>query len=225
MGRAHFLLCLPARLGVLIFSLAEFVMTGFLAAILWIAFVRNEQHKDLQLSKSLLVGVITVAVISSIIALCSFAGLVGALFKQYRGIRVFARVVAWLLGVQIISSVLYIIAIFVEPKSEFIKQCEAGRTDSTIVDTCTNKIQEVKGITVAIIVVALLLHAYELHVVRAYANELEQKELNRNIILGNSKYAAVPHGEDSRPLTGPDMSYPYADGVHAHGHSHGGSYV
>ena len=43
MARAHFLLCLPARLGVLLFSLSEFVVTGFLAALLWIAFAHNEQ--------------------------------------------------------------------------------------------------------------------------------------------------------------------------------------
>jgi hypothetical protein len=55
-------------------------------------------------------------------------------------------------------SVLYIIAIYVEPKSDFIKQCENGSTDAKVIDTCTNKIQEVRGVTVAIVIVALLLH-------------------------------------------------------------------
>jgi Na+-transporting methylmalonyl-CoA/oxaloacetate decarboxylase gamma subunit len=136
---------------------------------------------DLQLSKPLLAGVITLAAISAIIAFVSFAGymcplhlpslpladpacfhrFVGAILKRVGGIRAFARTIAWLLGVQIVFSVLYIIAIYVEPKSEFIKQCENGSTDSKIIDTCTNKIQEVRGISVAVIVVALLLHACE----------------------------------------------------------------
>jgi Na+-transporting methylmalonyl-CoA/oxaloacetate decarboxylase gamma subunit len=85
----------------------------------------------------------------------------GAVFKRVRGVRAFARLIAWLLGIQIVLSVLYIIAILVEPKSEFIKQCENGSTDANVVDTCTNKITEVKAITVGIIVVALLLHSCE----------------------------------------------------------------
>jgi len=223
MGRAHFLFCLPARLGVLLFSLGDFAVTGCLAALLWIILVRNQNH-DIHLSKPLLISVITLGVISTIIALVSFAGFIGAIFKRVRGVRAFARLLAWLLGVQIILSILYIVAILLEPKSEFIKQCENGSTDSKVVDTCTNKITEVKGITIGIIVVALLLHSYEVYVVGAYASELEQKEFNRNIILGNSnsksRYAAVPVGEDAKPLTAPDMSYPYTDAAHGYGHHH-----
>jgi len=214
MGRAHFLLCLPARLGVLLFSLAQFLSSGCLAALLWYFLIRNQQTHELQLSKPLLAGMITLGAISSIIALVSFVGFVGALIKRARGVRAFARIIAWLLGIQLLFSVLYIIAIYVEPKSDFIKQCENGSTDANIVDTCTNKIQEVRGITVAIVVVALLLHCYELHVVGAYASELEQNEINRNIILGNSKgrYA---------PVAPVDTSYPYADGAHGYGHQGG----
>ena len=122
---------------------------------------------------------IVMAVLSTIISLVSFAGYVssvhlpsryptypigshrffGAIFKKVGGIRAFARVLAWLLGIQFVFSVLYIVAILVEPKSEFIKQCEQGNTDSNVTDVCTNKIQEVKIITIAIIVVGLLLHS------------------------------------------------------------------
>ena len=56
---------------------------------------------------------------------------------------------------------LYVVAIYVEPKSDFIQQCEAGLTDPNVVDTCTNKIQEVKGITVLIVGVSFLVHACE----------------------------------------------------------------
>lgn len=67
----------------------------------------------------------------------------------------------------------------------------------------------------------------------AYANELEQKQIDHNIILGksNSKsaYRPVGHGDDSKPLTGDHMSYPYADGHNAYGntaqHAHHGSYA
>lgn len=228
MGRAHFLFCLPARLGVLIFSLGNFASTGLLATILWITLVHYQQNHDDQLSKPMLAGVIALAVFSTITALTSLAGFFGALFGRLGGVRAFAKTLAFLLGMQFVFSVLYVVAIFVEPKSEFIKQCEAGKTDSNIVDVCTNKINEVRIITIVIVIVGLLLHAYEVHVVRGYAVQLEQKEVNRNIILGHSnahgRYSAVPHGEDSKPLTGPNMSYPYTDAAHGHGH-HGGSYA
>jgi hypothetical protein len=45
MGRARFLCCLPARLGVLLFTLAEFLASGFLAGVLWIAFAREQRGK------------------------------------------------------------------------------------------------------------------------------------------------------------------------------------
>jgi len=221
MGHAHFLFCLPARLGVLLFSLGEFLATGFLAAILWIAIAHDQQNKNAQWSTRLFAGVITLASISTIIAVVSFAGFFGAIFKRVGGVRAFARTIAFLLGIQTLISILYIVAIYVEPKSDFIKQCEAGSTNSNVVDVCTNKIQEVKGITVGIIVVALLLHAYEVYVVGAYASELENSEFNRNIILGSSKYTPVALGEDARPS---HMSYPYADPAHGYGHK-GGSYA
>jgi hypothetical protein len=95
------------------------------------------------------------------------------------------------------------------------------------VDMCTNKIQEVKGITVLIIAVSLVLHACQSHIsfsaklylcvynhlsirdidevyaVGAYSVELERRDTH-DFILGNStpKYSA---GEDS------NMAY-YADG-------------
>lgn len=224
MGRARFLFCLPARLGVLLFSLGEFLATGFLAAVLWIALAHDEQSKNNQWSRRLLVSVIVLASISSIIAIVSFAGFVGTIFKRVGGVRAFARTIAVLLGIQFGISLLYIIMIFVEPKSDFIKQCEGGSTNSNIVNTCTNKISEVKGITVGIISAALLLHAYEVYVVGAYASELEQTEFNRNIIMGNPRYTALAGGEDSKPLTGFDSSYPYADASHSYGQK-GGSYA
>jgi hypothetical protein len=43
MGRSRFLICLPARLCALVFSLGEFLYTGILAVVLWLALVRNEE--------------------------------------------------------------------------------------------------------------------------------------------------------------------------------------
>jgi len=217
MGRAHFLCCLSARLGVLIFALAQFLSSGCLAALLWFFLIRNQQTHQLQLRKPLLAGLITLGAVSSIIALVSFAGFVGALIKWARGVRAFARLTAWLLGIQLLFSVLCIIAIYIEPKEDFIKQCVHSSTDANVIDTCTNKIQEVRGIIVAIMVVALLLHCYELHVVGAYASELEQKEFNQNITLGNSSKGRYT------PIAHVDTSYPYAEP--AHGYSYQGGYA
>jgi len=204
-----------------LFTLAEFLASGFLAGVLWIAFAREQRDKNVQWSKGMLASVITLASISTIVALVSFIGFFGAIFKKVGGIRTFARTIGFLLVIQTVISVLYIVAIYVEPKSAFIKQCENGSTDPNVVNFCTNRIQQIKGISVGIIVAALLLQAYELYVVSAYATELEQTKFGRNIILGNAKYTAVA-GDDTRPLAGPNMSYPYADAGYG---KKGGSYA
>jgi hypothetical protein len=70
------------------------------------------------------------------------------------------------LALQAIFSLLYVIAIYVEPKSDFIKQCETWRaSDSNVVNQCTNKMQEFKGIIVLIVAVSLGLHACEFWII------------------------------------------------------------
>lgn len=43
MGRAHFLCCLPARLGVVIFSFCDFALSGIIAGSLWAVLIRNHE--------------------------------------------------------------------------------------------------------------------------------------------------------------------------------------
>ena len=82
--------------------------------------------------------------------------------RSIRGIRAFATSTMFLMALQAIFSLLYVIALYLEPKNDFIRQCEAGLRGS---NTCTNKIQEVKGITVLIVGLSLLVHACEFHLV------------------------------------------------------------
>ncbi|KAF7979204.1 hypothetical protein HWV62_43140 [Athelia sp. TMB] len=148
---------------------------------------------------------------------------IGAIAKKAGGIRAYASTIAWLLGVQIIWGIIGIVALWVEPKTDFIQQCENGKTDQNTINICTSHIKETKGIATGLVVLVILLHAYQLHVVGGYANELEQQQLNRDIILG-SKYE-LGHSEDSRPMIGPDTSYAYADAAHSYGHQRGPSYA
>lgn len=126
--------------------------------------------------------------------------------KSISGMRTFATATTLLLALQIIFSLVYVIAIYAEPRIDFIQQCEGGLTDPNTVNTCTNKIQEVKGITVFIVCVSLLVHACEdylcqnfyyfysfihhvdeVYFVRAFAEELERTYGYHDLLLG-TKY-------------------------------------
>jgi len=232
MARSHFLCCLPVRLGALLFSFGDFISNAALAGLVWFVLIRNSQTHQLQMSKAVMIGFIAAGVVSSIIALTSLAGFIGAILGKVGGVRTFLRTISWLFGIQLVLSILGIVAIYMEPRDEFTKQCINGQTDQSIIDTCRNSVNSARLAYVIAAVIALCWHAYMIYIVGAYAKQLEEKEINRNIILGNSnshsKYAPVGHGDDSKPFIAPDTSYPYADGAHSHGNTayhHGGSYA
>ncbi|KZP07955.1 hypothetical protein FIBSPDRAFT_965225 [Athelia psychrophila] len=223
MSRTHFLCCLPARLGVFIFSLLETLAAGFLAFVFINALIQNEKDHDQKLTKYATAVAIGYSIIATIVCLTSFAGFVGAIAKKARGIRAYATVTAYLLGVQIVWGVIGIIALWIESKAQYTQQCEAGQPEGSTAnnDTCVNHMDTVKGVATGLILLSILLHAYQLHVIRGYADQLEMQHVNRDIIL-QGKYE-LGRTEDSRPMIAPDTSYAYADNAHSYGHVRGPS--
>jgi len=227
MGRAHFLCCLPARLGVVIFSFCDFALSGIIAGGLWAVLIRNHETHTISTSPKVMAGIIAIAAISTVVCLASIFGFFGALFKRTGGVKFFARTMAWILGAQIALSILYLILIFTESTADFVKECQSQANGTEVESWCQGHIGALKGITVAGVIIDLLLTAWVVWVSGAYASELEQKEMNRNITLGktNSTSKYVPVGNEDSAFTGPNMSYPYANASHSFGHHQGGSYA
>lgn len=198
MGRAHFLCCLPARLGVFIFSLLETLAAGFLAAVFIIALIENHKstwntslsrptfsniarrswHTDVlipngsghrvryhchhRLSDLLRWVRAHLHILLFIFRrLTQPFRLIGAIAKKAAGVRAYANVVGWLLGLQIIWGIIGIVALWVEPKAAFIRMCEGGKTDQNTVDACTNNISTTKGVVTGLIILSILLHGCE----------------------------------------------------------------
>lgn len=152
---------------------------------------------------------------------------------------------AWILGAQIALSILYLILIFTESTADLVKECQSQANGTEVESWCQGHIGALKGITVAGVIIDLLLTACKFFppyciitahsnlllgvvwVSGAYASELEQREMNRNITLGktNSTSKYVPVGNEDSAFTGPNMSYPYANASHSFGRHQGGSYA
>jgi len=226
MGRARFLCCLPARLGVVIFSFCDFALSGIIAGGLWATLIRNHETHTISISWKVMAAVIAVASISTVVCLASIFGFFGALFKRTGGVKFYARTMAWILSVQIALSILYFVLIFTESTADFVKECQSQLNGTETQSWCQDHIKALKGITVAGVVIDLLLTAWVVWVSAAYASELEQTG-NRNIILGNTNSASkyIPVGDEDPAFTRPNVSYPYADASHSYGHHQGGSYA
>ncbi|KAF7976138.1 hypothetical protein HWV62_7437 [Athelia sp. TMB] len=212
MSPTRFLCCLPARLGVFLFSLVETLGAGFLAAVLIILLIHNQENHDLSMTKFTMIACIGWAVVAVAVCLTSFAGFMGAILRNARGVRAYSTAIAWLFGVQVIWGIVGIVALWVEPK-ELLKACTAAGHEAL----CSSHLEEAKGIVTGAIVVLTLVHAYQFHVVSSYAIELELVRDNRESILGRSKYAPVGLVE---PMMGQNSSYAYADAPHSYGPSY-----
>jgi len=193
-----------------LFSLLETAASGLLAAIFIIALIKNHEDNDSQMTKYAMAVAIGYSIIASIVCITSFAGLVGAIAKKAGAVRTYAATVGWLLWLQVIWGIIGIVALWLEPQSAFIHMCESGQTDADVVNTCTGHITEVKGVATGLIVLSILLHAYQLHVIKGYATELER---------GRYELSQTDDGSFVPPT-----SYAYASNAHSYG-NHDTSYA
>lgn len=66
---------------------------------------------------------------------------------------------AWILGAQIVLSIIYMILIFTESTADFVKDCQSQFNGTESESWCQDQIGKMKGITVAGVVIDLLLTA------------------------------------------------------------------
>jgi hypothetical protein len=219
---AKFCCCLPVRLGVLILSFFQFVFSGAVAGLCWYALMQKSD----QFNQKVKIGFIVLGSVQTIAALVAFAGFFGAILKRQRGVRLYSWMLNFQFGIQLVISIIGLVAYFTEPKSEFIKNCVNGSTDQTVIDSCNQTAGISKPVLVVSVVFSLLVHFWFCWIVAAYAQQLRDRQSlhTRAMMLDTSsefKYeAARSHSHEAlRPLTHAEGSYPYADPAHSYGKS------
>jgi len=218
---AKFCCCLPVRLGVLILSAIQSLLSGVLAAFCWFAFF----NKSEQLTQKIKIGVVVLACVETLAALIAFGGFLGAIFKKQQGVRLYSWMLNFQFGFQLVFSIISLIFFYMESKAEFIKNCIDGSTDQTVIDNCNQTAGLSKPLVAAGVAVSLLIQLWFCWIVAAYAKQLRDRETvhTRAMMLDTSsefKYeAARAHSEDTlRPLNA-EGSYPYAHPSHSYGKS------
>ncbi|KAL0956257.1 hypothetical protein HGRIS_002411 [Hohenbuehelia grisea] len=220
---AKFLCCLPVRLGTLVISVFQFLGSSIVSAILWYALWYYRNSDELSLRLKISTGIF--AVIYTVATIMAIVGFLGTLLKKFSYIRRFSSMLSYLLGLQIIYTIIYLIIFFLEGRKNLVQNCINGSTDQRVIDSCQklNDLSKgwVVGVVIAISLVPILIQAYGCYVVSAYAKKLAKKEMSRNMAMTQDgfKYEAARTHDDSRPLTHPDVHYPYSDTSNSFGHS------
>jgi hypothetical protein len=219
---AKFCFCLPVRLGVLILSFFQFLLSAAVAALCWFVVLQKSD----QISHKLRIGFLILGCVQTIGALIALGGFLGAILQRQRGVKLFSQMLNLNFGIQLVTSIISLVAYFTESRSEFIKNCVNGSTDPTIIDSCNQTAGISKPALVVSVVLSLAVQFWFCWIVAAYASQLNDRQSlhTRAMMLDTSsefKYEAARGNshEALRPLTHAEGSYPYADPGHSYGKS------
>ncbi|KAJ7874830.1 hypothetical protein B0H14DRAFT_93496 [Mycena olivaceomarginata] len=207
---AKYLCCLPLRLGVLLISFLQFIVSLAVAGILAAALVLNARgdlkDKDshpIDITPRTRIIMIALSVVYGLVALISLTGFIGAIRKKESYVGVFLRLIQVFLFIQVAAAIAYVVLYFTD-KNEFKKLCIGDSTDQKVIDTCNSSTNLNLWVVIVSSVVPILFSAYGVYIVAAYARKLRE----RDSFVFNPGYVRV--GEESHPLTQPPV-YPYAD--------------
>lgn len=168
---------------------------------------------------------------------------ISALTKKVQFIAAYARMIIGLFVIHLISGVIFIILYFAKSKSSFLDRCIDGSTDQDTITNCNNFAKTNKAVVIASVAVPLVIELCKsirdlsvpphlsdffsldgCYIVAAYVNKLEQKGVRQAMAMHTQPYAAAQYdpvylnNEDTKPLTQPDVIYPYADASNSFGH-------
>jgi len=115
--------------------------------------------------------------IFTLLGLLGMFGFVGSLVKSRAMVVAFSVGLAVHLGLSIGSGVFTIYSVFKQGSKEAVDACLEGKTDPDSVQMCTTGMSIVKGLIVAIYVVAWLIELYAYFIVSRYADQLEDEEI------------------------------------------------
>jgi uncharacterized protein involved in cysteine biosynthesis len=169
-----FCCCLPVRLGVFILSLLAMVGGSVVAAVGWMSVAQFKNHQVE------IVDQIAMYIHSSIFTILGFLGMlgfVGALARSRGAVVSFSIGIAIHLGLSIASGVFTIYSIFKENSAEAVEACMEGKTDDETRKICQTGMGVVKGVIVAVYIIAWLIELYAFFIVDRYSDQLEDEEL------------------------------------------------
>ncbi|KAJ7767035.1 hypothetical protein DFH07DRAFT_769711 [Mycena maculata] len=207
---AHYLCCLPLRLGVLVISFLQLMASSLATAILVYVLVLDAEDNDesTKIPSRTRIIVIVLAAIYGLVAFISLTGFIGAIRKKESYVALFSGLLKFFFVIQLAAVVVYFVLYFVE-KEQHKKAVCIGTAEQNVMNACASKLSLWMMIVSA--VVPLLFQAYGVYVVAEYAHKLHNEEPLDFAVQG------YPHvHEESHPLTH-QPGYPYADKAHSFG--------
>ncbi|KAJ7076872.1 hypothetical protein B0H15DRAFT_574726 [Mycena belliarum] len=217
---AKYLCCLPLRLGVLLISFVQFLVSAAAAAGLTYLLVLDSQGKfDTQyVTNRVRIIAIVVAVVYGIFALISLTGFIGAIRKKESYVGAFSNLLRFFLGLTITVVIAYFILYFVD-KSQFRKLCIGSSTDQNVINACNGSTKLSVWAMVISAIIPILFQAYGVYIVSAYVKKLHNEQFLHQESFGYKGPGYVPVHEETHPLTH-QGAYPYADNSHSFGGQH-----
>ena len=123
----------------------------------WHFQLTNEISGQHPLNKSEEIALWIQSVMFSLLALLAVLGFVGCLVKSRGMVSSFAVILAIHLGFSVASGIFAIYMVFRQSPEEAISQCVNGSTDPQVIQSCKTGLNIIKGVLIAVYVVAWLL--------------------------------------------------------------------
>lgn len=172
-----FCCCLPVRLGVFVLSLIAMAGGSIVATVGWMSVSQLKQHPvDITDEIALYIH----SSIFTLLGVLGVFGFVGSLVKSRAMVIAFSVGLAIHLGLSIGSGIFTIYSVFKESPQAAIDKCLEGTAgDADAIQICKTGMGIVKGVMVAIYVIAWLIELYAYFIVERYATQLEDEEIAR----------------------------------------------
>jgi len=224
----HFCCCIPVRFGVFVFSLFQFVVEGFWAAVLWYSLhlaITGQTVNGVDWSQINKAGKISLGVVGgvfSLLALIALGGWIGAIFRSRPLVRIYSTA-TWVIFFVTAAASGYMLYLVYSGKNLF-NGCEVNGQDC--VDFHFKWWQ--KLLYTVGVVIGLLVHVWIASTIGKYVDQLDDehhtwsREYQPAKVAGASTYEPTYYPQQAQevhhgllnPATG---AYPYTDQSHSFG--------
>ncbi|KAF9078610.1 hypothetical protein BDP27DRAFT_1309869 [Rhodocollybia butyracea] len=209
----HFLCCLPIRLGAFLVSFVELVLSGIVAALMWLALVLDWKHKltpELTTNQQVVIGLWATSY--TVASIFSWIGIVGVLRKRISWVQTFLSLLQWHLAVSVIITIINMVFFFINEKD---KSCLITNKDGNCADDSLSKAAQI-AILIVVAIIPLLIQAYGCWILSDCVTYLKDKQVYPMTMYPfSSGYAGVGSKEEAASLThnsGSATGAPYAMG-------------
>ncbi|KAH8115422.1 hypothetical protein DFH11DRAFT_1507601 [Phellopilus nigrolimitatus] len=200
-----FLCCLPVRLGVFVLSFAQFALSGALSALCYFLLFQNKGA----LAQQPKIATSILAALMSLIALASFLGFIGSLFRRYHLVKIYSRTLNWLLALSVLLGAAALVLLFLQSRATLVAACRANvPTDDAAM--CSH-INAYRFALVGCVAASWILQLYGCVIVARYAIQLQEEREERWRLSAMKTYTQVPGAESTDAFAHPDGVYGYAD--------------